>query len=134
MDAGAEGRISRDRAMILCPLDWPRWPLLPLTRRDGALREADSHAFMFANNPPGRPVVYFGLIHGREMNAAARRILAATQIRPTWRQVLDGMRKWEFESLDALLAHYEVSTDLLTEQAQRTPVPPGTEESRNTRL
>ena len=89
---------NRDLAMMHSPLDWPRWPVLPLKRRKGQSYDHDDYCgFLFSD---GKPTVYlhtiFGL--GESKDGKGRK----------WSDVLAPLRKVEYDSLDELVTVWQV--------------------------
>lgn len=106
---GGEGMnvdlMERERAMLRDPSLWPRWPLLPLVKRNGQMSDDDHCAIMFADRQLERPVIYIGLL--LEVTLAAKR-LGATDASAGWGDVLGKFPRREFNSLDELMATYRV--------------------------
>ncbi len=45
-----------DRAFLLSPDDWPRWPILPMKKKGEFWKEERGHGFVFAGHPD---TIYF---------------------------------------------------------------------------
>jgi hypothetical protein len=78
------------------PGEWPRWPLLPLTRRSGGtFCDPQYCAFLFSDD---RPVIYFAVIY----------MLPKSDATKTWDEVLGTIDKKEYPSFEALADEYKV--------------------------
>lgn len=63
--------LSRDLAFMQTPEHWPRYPRLPLKRRNGVdLGDPHALALLIAD---GNPIVYFGNLHSTAATADMER-------------------------------------------------------------
>jgi hypothetical protein len=98
--------IERDRLMVLSPGEWPKWPVLPLMRRDGDFHADDAAGFLLAVVDQSRPVVYLGTIY--RTDDIATEIKQETGKRANWSQIVARLPKREFDTLDAMLSAYRI--------------------------
>jgi hypothetical protein len=87
-------RKRRDLAFMRNPLDWPKWPLLPLKLRDGSGHEVRFCGLLFADE---KPVVYFGNVYALPKADGQ-----------TWRDVLSEFEFTEYETFEDLVAEYTI--------------------------
>ena len=105
--------IERDRKMILHPDDWPRWPTLPLTRRNGDLYHPNGFAaFLMSGDTKtlingGGVVVYIDNMW-RVPEIAADLKKANPERSVMWTEICERLKSKTFDNLDALLAEYTV--------------------------
>jgi hypothetical protein len=98
--------IARAKQFIANPLEWPRYPLLPLVKLDGGgLKDPDGCAVMFAAADP-KPTIYFAILF--QLDGIAQGLKAKTGRNPTWAEVFENFTSRTFESVDALLAEFRV--------------------------
>lgn len=91
----AQSRLVLDRKFVSDPEEWPRWPLLPVKRRDGDQFHQHGYCgFMFAD---GRPRVYLGYMY--ELGAGYPK---------TWGEALSKYKAVEYADVDALLSVWTV--------------------------
>lgn len=83
-----------ERIFLEDPMEWPRWPLLPLKKRRGDFHADDFAGFLFAE---GKPKVYIGTIFGIRGEKGQK-----------WSEVLADHQVVEYSDFDDLLAVWEV--------------------------
>jgi hypothetical protein len=107
MSASVEA-ISRDRAFILDPDKWPKWPVLPLMRRDYDAFGKDAAGFILPfSGKEARPAVYLGVIYMLDAIADAIRQQSGNA-NVTWDEIVLKLEKITYDSLDALLVDWRV--------------------------
>jgi hypothetical protein len=100
-------RLERDRKFILEAGEWPKWPVLPLKRRDGDAAASDRCAFLLNGFDRERPVVYLALIY--HCDRVATKIMDETKAKSvTWEEIVERLPSRQFDSLEALLGYYTV--------------------------
>jgi hypothetical protein len=106
MSANTVEAISRDRAFISDPEQWPKWPVLPLIRRNRAPWTEKACGFIL----PGQlasPVVYIGVIY--MLDTIAEQIKQETgKTYVDWEEIVARLEKVTYDSLDALVAEWKV--------------------------
>jgi hypothetical protein len=88
-----ETRETRERAFLAEPMNWPKWPILPVMHR-GDVAGDRACGFVHASDPKR---VYFGNIFGLPSEGCK-----------TWADVLAKLESREFPSPDALLTQYRI--------------------------
>lgn len=83
----ALARLERDLAFMRDPDRWPRYPRLPLKRREGDSDLSDPHALALLI-ADGRPIIYFGNVFATSGTA--------------------DLERREYASFEALAADYTV--------------------------
>lgn len=68
----ALAQLNRDLDFMQTPERWPRYPRLPLKRRDGVDIFGDPHALALLI-ADGNPIVYFGNLHSARATADMER-------------------------------------------------------------
>lgn len=84
--------------MVQSPMEWPRWPLLPLKHRKRNGHDPGYLGFLFARETPPF-VVYVGMMYE----------VAMKQPKPkTWGDALEGIPTEKYDDIDRLLADWKV--------------------------
>jgi hypothetical protein len=95
--------VERDRKMMHNPVDWPRWPILPLKPRDGMYQGIEC-GFLLNE---AKPTVYLGYIYA--LDAIYKQVVEETGDKHvTWDKIVAKLNKREFASWDDLLDVYTV--------------------------
>ena len=91
--------MEKERTFVRDAMEWPRWPVLPLKRRNGGdFADADYCGFLFDN---GKPKVYIGIIFGLGGSGVC-------DGKKTWGDVLAPLPTIEYPDFDAMLEVWKV--------------------------
>ena len=89
-----------DLEFIQSPMEWPRWPVLPLVKLNDA-------RFTCGMLLAGEPVVYVG-IYMFDTPDIADKLRAEGNEHPTWRDVLKGAKRIEYVSYEDVLKEWRI--------------------------
>lgn len=85
---------EKDRHMIEAPMEWPRWPVLPLTRRNGGWSGPDYCGFILSTKMPPY-LVYVATMYALKPGV-------------TLLEAVSGLPTKQYASLDELLIDWRV--------------------------
>lgn len=99
--------ILNDRDFMECSLNWPRWPTLPLVKRDIYANNEEACGFIYSFSAEPKPIIYFGNVF--RINEIAEKIKKETgKDKITWQEILATMKSREFGSLEEILEIYRI--------------------------
>lgn len=100
-------RLKKDRDFLCSPGKWPKYPVLPMKRRDGGFHRPEATGFVMSDVATGEPIVYFGNIWG--LDGIAEAIKQETGRKTaTWGEITAKLPHRLFADIDAILAIYTV--------------------------
>lgn len=92
---------AREKAFFLKPVNWPRYPVMPVVKRGGEIGDPDRCAVVMAGELKR---VYFGI----NIFRPAEELRQKLGRQPTWGDVLDGARHQDYASVDELLSQWRL--------------------------
>jgi len=102
----AAKRKLTDREYLDASLYWPKWPMLPVIKRDHGNSDADC-GFLFSHSREPEPVVYLGNVF--RIGEIVDALKAESGLESvTWQEILATMERVEFPSLEAVLEAYRI--------------------------
>lgn len=98
-------KLAYDLDVMDRPLDWPKWPVLPLKLRDFTTETTECHGFLYAFHGQPKSTVYIGTL---SQTVKVANELAETGRKILWEEVLTHFKKRDFRDMAELASVYTV--------------------------